>query len=421
MRILYDLIIAAYSLSIRIAAIFGNAKAKSWITGRNNWEENLQEHLTSASNKKKYWFHCASLGEFEQGRALIEKIRAEFPDAYLILSFFSPSGYEIRKDYKLADYVCYLPIDSKANAEKFIRTINPDKSFFVKYEFWYHYFNELKNQNREVYVISAIFRPTQIFFKWYGHLFRNLLAGITQLFVQDENSKKLLDTLPCVKCLVAGDTRFDRVMKVAIDNKEDQKLRSFKGTSHLLIAGSTWPEDEALLLSIFFETKNENYKLVIVPHEVNETHLMAIESKIRNYGSQTVFSRYSAYSPSTECKILIIDTIGLLSGAYSYADVCWVGGGFGKGIHNILEPAAHGKPIIFGPEYRKFREAHELIAKGGAFSVSTETDLKKLIENLFTNDNERKVAGTKSIQYVKNNLGATNLIFDFAFSGKKSS
>lgn len=418
MRILYDLIISAYSLFIRIAAIFGNAKAKLWLTGRNNWEANLISNLKSAGTKKKIWFHCASLGEFEQGRALIEKIRGEFPDTFLILSFFSPSGYEVRKDYKQVDHVCYLPIDTRTNAERFIRIINPDKTFFVKYEFWFHFFTELKRQGKEVYLVSAIFRPNQIFFRWYGNLFRSILSGITHIFVQDKNSKKLLDTLPEAKSSIAGDTRFDRVLKVAEDKKRDQKLESFKGTALLLIAGSTWPEDESLLLSTFFETNNPNYKIVIVPHEVNESHLQSIEAKIRQFGGQSISTRYSVYNDSTNYQIMIMDTIGHLSSAYSYADVTWVGGGFGKGIHNILEPAAHGKPIMFGPEYGKFREAHELIAIGGAFSVKTKEEYKSKVEKMFVSESERKHAGRHSIEYVKNNVGATKLIFDFAFGHK---
>lgn len=415
MRIVYDLVLFFYSQFIRIAAIFGNQKAKKWIEGRVLWQDKLSFAINN-TEKNKYWFHCASLGEFEQGRPLIEKIRSEFPDAYLVLTFFSPSGFEIRKNYSEVNYVCYLPLDTQTNAKLFVEILNPDKTFFIKYEFWYHYFHELKKKKKATYIVSANFRPNQIFFKWYGGFFRSILQNVTHLFVQDKNSSRLLSDIGIDAVTVSGDTRFDRVIKITSEINSNLTLSNFKKEELLLIAGSTWKEDEELILKEFYSKDHKRYKLIIFPHEIHEQHLKSLEEYIYRLGGHADCVRYSAYNSSIDYKILLIDTIGILSSAYYFADIAYVGGGFGKGIHNILEPAAHGKPILFGPEYNKFREAHELIAARGAFTFKNESEYKRKLQQLLGNPEEIKIAGRHSKEYVINNAGACEIIYRSVFS-----
>ena len=415
MRIVYDLVLFIYSQAIRMAAIFGNQKAKNWIEGRIQWQEKLRRAINN-TERKKYWFHCASLGEFEQGRPLIEKIRSEFPDAFLVLTFFSPSGFEIRKNYPEVNYVCYLPIDTKSNATIFVEILNPDKTFFIKYEFWYHFFQELKKKKKETYIISANFRPDQVFFKWYGGFFRSILQNVTHLFVQDKNSSRLLTDIGINATTVSGDTRFDRVIKITSEINSNLILSNFKKDELLLIAGSTWKEDEELILQEFYSKGHKRYKLIIFPHEIHDQHLKSLEEIIDNLGGNKDCVRYSNYNPSIDYKILLMDTIGMLSSAYYFADITYVGGGFGKGIHNILEPAAHGKPILFGPEYNKFREAHELIAARGAFSIKNQSEYKRKLNQLLGNPEEIKIAGRLSREYVITNSGACEIIYRSIFS-----
>ena len=415
MRIVYDLVLFIYSQAIRMAAIFGNQKAKNWIEGRIQWQEKLRRAINN-TERKKYWFHCASLGEFEQGRPLIEKIRSEFPDAFLVLTFFSPSGFEIRKNYPEVNYVCYLPIDTKSNATIFVEILNPDKTFFIKYEFWYHFFQELKKKKKETYIISANFRPDQVFFKWYGGFFRSILQNVTHLFVQDKNSSRLLTDIGINATTVSGDTRFDRVIKITSEINSNLILSNFKKDELLLIAGSTWKEDEELILQEFYSKGHKRYKLIIFPHEIHDQHLKSLEEIIDNLGGNKDCVRYSNYNPSIDYKILLMDTIGMLSSAYYFADITYVGGGFGKGIHNILEPAAHGKPILFGPGYNKFREAHELIAARGAFSIKNQSEYKRKLNQLLGNPEEIKIAGLLSKEYVITNSGACEIIYRSIFS-----
>ena len=415
MRIVYDLVLFIYSQAIRMAAIFGNQKAKNWIEGRIQWQEKLGRAINN-TERKKYWFHCASLGEFEQGRPLIEKIRSEFPDAFLVLTFFSPAGFEIRKNYPEVNYVCYLPIDTKSNATIFVEILNPDKTFFIKYEFWYHFFQELKKKKKETYIISANFRPDQVFFKWYGGFFRSILQNVTHLFVQDKNSSRLLTDIGINATTVSGDTRFDRVIKITSEINSNLILSNFKKDELLLIAGSTWKEDEELILQEFYSKGHKRYKLIIFPHEIHDQHLKSLEEIIFNLGGNKDCIRYSNYNPSIDYKILLMDTIGMLSSAYYFADITYVGGGFGKGIHNILEPAAHGKPILFGPEYNKFREAHELIAARGAFNIKNQSEYKRKLNQLLGNPEEIKIAGRLSKEYVITNSGACEIIYRSIFS-----
>lgn len=415
MRIIYDLIIFIYSSVIRVAAFFGNDKAKLWISGRKNWRVDLAKAISPFKDKQRFWFHCASLGEFEQGRALIEKVRSEFPDAFILLTFFSPSGYEIRKNYPGVNYVAYLPSDTKSNATVFLNELNPTQTFFIKYEFWFHYFNELEKRKLPVYVVSAIFRPTQIFFKWYGSFYLNILRKITHIFLQNSNSLKLLSEKGISNCSVAGDTRFDRVNKIAQEAKDVPKLSNFIGKSRAIIAGSTWPADEEVLLKIFQHLNKDDLKLVIVPHEVDKERIAELKNKISDGYPSLKIALYSQEQIDPNASILIVDVIGILSSAYKYSTITWVGGGFDKGIHNILEPAAHGKPVLFGPNFQKFREAHELISNRSAFSITDTTTGKLLITKLLTDQSLLKQTGESASNYVQSNVGASEKIFNSVF------
>lgn len=421
MRIVYDLFISLYLFSIKTASLIGNEKAKLWVSGRKNCIKNLEEALKDFKGKERFWFHCASLGEFEQGRALIEKVREEYPDSFILLTFFSPSGYEIRKNYKEVNFVSYLPMDTRNNASKFVNILNPTKTFFIKYEFWFNYINELNKKKQSVYIVSAIFRPQQIFFKWYGVFFREMLKIITHIFVQDKNSFRLLKEAGISNSSISGDTRFDRVEKVAKESLRNDKIEEFIGKNKSIIAGSTWPEDEELLLSTYYSLDESNLKLLFVPHEVTVKRIEELKKTISKQIKSKEIALYSDEKLNTKAEIMIIDTVGLLSSAYAYATLAWVGGGFGKGIHNILEPAAHGKPILFGPEYSKFKEAHDLITKRSAYSISDSVIAKRVINKLLSNQDQLKSSGAASAEYVKENTGATNMIFEFVFkkTGKK--
>ena len=320
------------------------------------------------------------------------------------------------KNYPVVNYVCYLPIDTKSNATIFVEILNPDKTFFIKYEFWYHFFQELKKKKKETYIISANFRPDQVFFKWYGGFFRSILQNVTHLFVQDKNSSRLLTDIGINATTVSGDTRFDRVIKITSEINSNLILSNFKKDELLLIAGSTWKEDEELILQEFYSKGHKRYKLIIFPHEIHDQHLKSLEEIIDNLGGNKDCVRYSNYNPSIDYKILLMDTIGMLSSAYYFADITYVGGGFGKGIHNILEPAAHGKPILFGPGYNKFREAHELIAARGAFSIKNQSEYKRKLNQLLGNPEEIKIAGLLSKEYVITNSGACEIIYRSIFS-----
>ncbi len=417
MRILYNIILNGYLFAIQIASILGNKKAKQFIDGRLNWEGKLLNALQN-SEKNRIWFHCASLGEFEQGRPLIEKVRSEFPEAFILLTFFSPSGYEIRKNYTGVDYVSYLPIDSRKNAKLFVEALNPKHIFFIKYEFWFYYFDELKKREKQVYLVSANFRRNQLFFKWYGKFFRQILQNITHIFVQDQNSVQLLQSIQIKNTSVSGDTRFDRVAEISKSTKKLEPLLLFKGGKKLLVAGSTWNEDDEIILGTYFSDKTSDYKLLIAPHEINEAHLKHLESKISSLSDNKSSIRYTLMKEDSTSNIMILDTIGQLSSVYAYAEVTYVGGGFGKGIHNILEPAAYGKPVIFGPNFTKFREARELVGIGSAFTIGNQKEYRTILSELMNNTEKVNQIGIETKYYISNNKGATEIIFSFVFSRK---
>ena len=385
-------------------ASFVHPKAKLWIDGRRSLLDNIPADLQQA--KKLVWFHCASLGEFEQGRPLMEQIKRSDPDVSLVLTFYSPSGYEIRKNYSGADYVCYLPLDSKRNTRRFIGIIRPSLVIFVKYEFWYNYLNEITTLNIPLYLVSAIFRENQPFFKWYGGWYRKMLLNFNHIFVQDKTSLDLLDKISIKDASLAGDTRFDRVAAIVQDSIKLEILDRFKGESKILVAGSTWLEDEELLAA-YFNQSGDKLKFVIAPHEIDEDHLQKLESILK-----VKHIRYSRAKDLDllEFKVLLIDNIGYLSSIYHYGDAAYIGGAFKTGLHNVLEPAAHGVPVVFGPEFKKFREAVDLLQLGGAFSITNLAQLSAVLDQFFTDVSFLNHSSEIARQYVKKNCGATQRI-----------
>ena len=384
MVFLYSLGLRFYYLLIVLASVF-NRKARLWIKGRKGIFDKIQKQVKSENNL--FWFHTSSLGEFEQGRPLIEALKDKNKSIKILLTFFSPSGYENRKNYKTADYIFYLPPDTKKNARKFIKLIKPSKAFFIKYEFWYHYLNQLKKSNIPVYLISANFRQKQIFFKWYGGWFRKNIG---------------LDNIT-----ISGDTRFDRVAEIAKQAKRIEIAEKFKQGSPVIIGGSTWDKDEEILIE-FINKSSLKIKYIIAPHEIHESNIQRI---IKSINKPVI--RYSSASINdvNDFQVLIIDNIGMLSSLYKYAGIAYIGGGFGIGIHNILEAATFGLPVVFGPNYRKFQEAVDLVESGGAFSVDSYKSLQTQFENLLEKIETNKT-GKIAKEYVLNNQGATGRILD---------
>ena len=416
MRFIYNIFIYIYYFGILIASLFNN-KAKLWINGRKGIIEKLKN--TIKPGERIVWFHCSSLGEFEQGRAVIESFKTTFPEYRILLTFFSPSGFEIRKNYDKADYVFYLPADTKRNVKRFIECIMPEMAFFIKYEYWYNYLNYLHRKNIPVYMISTIYRPDQHFFKFYGSWFRKHLVNIKHFFVQNDESVKLLNSININQVTKSGDTRFDRVYAIAHENKSFPIIEKFAEGNQILIAGSTWQKDEELIYKLI-EEKSVNLKFILAPHQVDEVHVSSIVAKFstlsksqdkHTYENNALIKLSNATLYNiTDKKVLIIDSIGLLSHIYKYATITYVGGGFGSGIHNILEAAVYGKPVIFGPNYKKFLEAKELIKLQVAFSVSQYDSFLHLVNKL-TNDNVyRENLLQCCLNYVKSNIGSTKLI-----------
>jgi 3-deoxy-D-manno-octulosonic-acid transferase len=408
----YNLFIFFYGMGIRIAALFGNQKAKQWIDGRKDIFQKLSEFSRlpdgqGISDSRLIWFHCSSLGEFEQGRPVMEKLRMQNAECRIILTFFSPSGHEVRKNYAGADLVCYLPMDSKKNARRFIKLVNPGEAYFVKYEYWHYYFHTLKEKKIPLYMVSAIFRDNHVFFKWYGNFFRKILKCVTHFFVQDENSLRKLNSIGLRNATVTGDTRFDRVAEIAASSKSISLLEKFCAGQNVIVAGSTWLEDERLIYDLRFTIYD--LKLVIAPHDISENRIKEVENLFS--GTHKVIRHSDVSEVDVADKdVLIIDSIGMLSSLYRYAWVAYVGGGFGAGIHNILEAAVYGKPVFFGPRYHKAAEAVSLIKHGGAFSI---TGAKQLIPTLekFKNDESSYSASCEaSRKFVSENTGATEKI-----------
>lgn len=374
-----------------------NPKAKRWLKGR-------QHQQIPHFSDPVIWMHCSSLGEFEQGRPVLEAIRKQYTHYKIVLTFFSPSGYEIRKNYPLADAVVYLPLDGLKNAQHFIKTINPVLVIWVKYEYWYYYLSILKQKRVPVILISAIFRPNQPFFKEYGWLWKKMLSCFTHVFVQNSQSKVLLQSIGFQNVSVSGDTRFDRVLDILNNPISPENICAFIASHKVIVAGSTWEDDEALL--IHFTKVHPEIKLIIAPHEITKQNLSAVKKKF----NKAVF--YSELQKTGyNSNVLIIDNVGMLSHLYRYATIAYVGGGFNQsGIHNTLEAAVFGKPVIFGPVYEKFKEAKDLIEAGGAFSVNTALELETLFLRLLTEEHICLSAGESAEKYVATNGGATEKI-----------
>lgn len=406
MRLLYDLGIRLYGLILRILSPF-NPKAKLWVDGRKDILNHINQ--TVEKGQKHIWFHFASLGEFEQGRSVLEQIKNKYPNEKIILTFFSPSGFEIRKNTNLADYVFYLPEDTANNAKQFVDIINPKFVVFTKYEYWFHYFKELKKRDIRLLMISAIFREEQIFFKPYGGFFRSILQNVSFFFAQNMDSVHMLKWINITNAGLAGDTRFDRVVELPNQHKLITQIEQFVGTSKTLVAGSTWKPDEELLQQLAHD--NPQWKFILAPHEIHTTH---IDEIIKLFGKVILFSKFSSYTEDEihRSNILIIDNIGMLSSLYYYGDITYIGGGFGVGIHNTLEAATYSKPVLFGPKYEKYQEAVDLMTLMAGFSISNYEELKNIFATL-QNEQIQQESGESAAKYVKQRAGATQIIMKY--------
>ena len=403
----YSVVISLYLVAIRIAAIF-NKKARLMVEGHKQTFTILRDRLVPG--EKYLWFHAASLGEFEQGRPLMERIREKYPQYKILLTFFSPSGYEVRKNYEGADIICYLPIDTPINAKRFVKTVRPAMTFFIKYEFWQNYMKMLQKYEVPIYSVCSIFRPNQVFFRWYGGQYYKVLTRITQFFVQNERSKELLATLNIHNALVVGDTRFDRVKQISEQAKQLPIIEAFKQDSQVLVAGSSWEPDEDLIIPYFNDLKN--WKLILAPHVVSDSHIKNIISKLN---CKVVRYTEATAENVKDAKCLLIDCYGLLSSVYRYGDISYVGGGFGVVIHNLLEAAIYGIPVVFGPNNQRFQEAQDLKACGGGFEISDVDSFTKCMDRLIRNSEELKESGNAAGTYVNSRIGATELIMKAIF------
>ena len=401
----YNTIIKIYTLFISLFAK-KNTKARAWAEEQRNLLLRIEKKIDT--NVRYTWFHFASLGEFEQGLPVLQQIKHKKPHSNILITFFSPSGYQAYKNNALADFVFYLPIDNEKNAKEFIRLINPELAIFTKYEYWYYYFTELKNNRIPLFVISAIFRSKQPFFKWYGKLHREMLGCVTHFFVQNIESKTLLESLNIYNVTISGDTRFDRVAQNSDSPKLFPEIKEFCNHSNVCIAGSTWPDDESLIVELV--KQYPDWKFIVAPHEINNKRISSLEKSLA--GNAIRCSDYKLRKleeqevKKLEIQVLIIDNIGMLSSLYQYGNIAYIGGGFGVGIHNILEAAAFGLPIIFGPNYQKFQEAKDLIDRGGAKSINNLMELQQAFGFLTSHPETGEVCK----QYVKQKIGATEKI-----------
>ncbi len=412
MQQIYSLLILSYGLMIRGSSLF-NRKAALWIKGRVRYWVTLDKIFSSPpcnqSGRKLAWFHCASLGEFEQGRPIIEAFKQQNPQYLILITFYSPSGYEVRKAYTGADLILYLPLDTRPNVRRFVETVKPDIVFYIKYEFWFNFLSYLQAKNIPTILISAVFRPDQHFFKGYGEWPRKVLQGFTKIFVQNENSKELLGFIGIDDVEVSGDTRFDRVAAVAASSDVIEIAEAFSRNHQVMVAGSTWPEDEELIFALIGQNKHK-LRVILAPHEINPAHIDAL---VKKAGNKAVLFSMTNTDEVKNAEILIIDSIGMLSNLYRYGTFAYIGGGFGAGIHNILEASAYGLPVFFGPNYHKFNEARELIELKGAFEVKTPEELVMKTEELLSDP--AKLAGASAVNknFVSNGCGATEIIIQY--------
>ena len=409
MRILYQLFILLYPLAARLIAPF-NAKAKAWTNGRKRVFDELGTFF-AGSYKPVIWMHCSSLGEFEQGLPLAEKLKSLYPGHQILISFFSPSGYMVRQHHPVADHVCYLPMDSYLNARKFLDIVQPQLAIFIKYEFWHYYLQALKDRNIPTLLVSAIFRQDQLFFRWYGGFYRKMLSAFSRLFVQDDQSALLMETIGLEAITdVSGDTRFDRVIEIASQADPYPAIELFCGNAPVIVAGSTWSEDDKTLHHLAVE--QQDLRMIIAPHDIEKERL---EECLAFYPEAVLYSDYfSAFqsgNPIAGKRTLIIDNMGMLSSIYRYASIAFIGGGFTEdGIHNTLEAAVYHIPVVFGPVYKKYLEATELIETGAAFSALNVIELEEIINNLLQQPEFRKTAGKMAGDYVREKAGATEKI-----------
>ncbi len=407
---MYNLIIYLYLLGVAVYSRF-NVKVRRMWRGERNAFRVLREKVDP--NARYVWFHAASLGEFEQGRPLMEQLRRDHPDIKILLTFFSPSGYEVRKNYEGADIICYLPLDTPINARRFLRAIRPEMAFFIKYEFWYNYLHILKHRNVPVYSVSSIFREGQVFFRWYGRQYGRVLKCFTHFYVQNEESRDLLAKIGLTNVTVTGDTRFDRVLQIKEDAKQlPINIVPVDSTTKpkAFIAGSSWPPDEDIFIKYF--NAHRDWALIIAPHVIDEDHLQEIEKKLQgwNVTRYTSLTANASQWRGTGGEALIVDCFGLLSSIYRYADVTYVGGGFGVGIHNTLEAAVWGVPVIFGPNNQKFQEAQGLKVQGGGFEITGYEDFERLMKRFETDAEFLSTAGQQAGAYVSRQSGATRKI-----------
>ncbi|MFC2101855.1 3-deoxy-D-manno-octulosonic acid transferase [Bacteroidota bacterium] len=440
MNILYSLSILLYGLGIRVAALF-NPKARKWVEGRKGLFRKLDENLklSNGSWKGNVWFHCASLGEFEQGLPVIEGFRERYPDYRIIITFYSPSGYEVRNRYEGAEGIFYMPLDTPWNAQRWIKRLNPKLVFFIKYEYWFNFLKELNKRKIPVFIISAIFHENQPFFKSYGSWFKKQLNHISWFFLQSDETKKLAESLEIKNFTIAGDTRFDRVASIREKRKPFPLIELFAKDSKLFLGGSSWEPDEAIILDLIKQNP-PNLKFIIAPHEVHASRIEALvaslqlavgslQSSAPRYHGTTAPAHQLTSSPAhqltsspvllyseltpenaTSARVIVVDSIGILAHLYQYASFSFIGGGFGVGIHNILEAAAFGNPVLFGPNFQKFTEARELIRLGGAFSVRDKREFAAVMKELLQSDEEYQKISSICQNYVESNRGATRRI-----------
>jgi 3-deoxy-D-manno-octulosonic-acid transferase len=440
---IYNIFLFLYSIGIRITALW-NPKARLWLNGRKNIWEKVEQIRTRPDRDREeqtlnspltphhsplVWMHCSSLGEFEQGRPVLEALKQAYPGLQVLVTFFSPSGYEVRKNYSGADHVLYLPMDSKAGARRFLNLVEPDLVLWIKYEYWYYFLTEIKKKQIPVFLVSGIFRNNQPFFKWYGRLHRYMLESFTHLFVQTTASKRLLGTIGFTNNVsVSGDTRFDRVVQIAEQFEPIDAITRFCGNSTVIVAGSTWPEDEEEM--DHYANTYRDIKFIIAPHEINEQHLQEVEKlfkySVRFSKLQGTSNKQQATSGDYQtldtapaggdagANTLIIDNIGMLSKLYKYATITYIGGGFGDdGVHNVLEAAVYGKPVVFGPVYDKYIEAVDLVQQGGALVIKTALELEQTFNDLLSDASSYERACIAARNYVYNNKGATESIIQF--------
>ena len=412
MLFIYNLVVLFAAQILQLLALF-SPKMKLFVEGRKSVFSTLKDKIHPED--KVFWFHAASLGEYEQGLPVIEKVKVQFPHHKIVITFFSPSGYEVRKNNAVADVTVYLPLDTKANAQQFLDLVHPEKVFFIKYEFWPNYLHELKQRNISTYLISGIFREKQVFFKWYGGFYRNALKTFDYFFVQNEKSKTLLQSIGFSNVKVSGDTRFDRVVAILEKDNFLDFIEQFKNNQTTIVIGSSWPKDEELLVN-FINQAADDVKFIIAPHNIKDEQIDSLYKQIK----KTKF-KYSNYEIETLRKprlenyqVFIIDTIGILTKIYSYADIAYVGGGFGNpGVHNILEPATFGIPIVIGPNYSHFAEATALVGMEGCISIKNQSELNEAFDLLLQNEDERYEKGHICSTFVQMNKGATNAILKY--------